>query len=91
MVRKIAIMMAAIMGLSTIATAQELTVSGSVTDQTGYPLEGATILVRGTADGTVTDAGGNYQIRADDVAKSTDERLVECLDVDNAPKRSLKL
>lgn len=69
MVRKIAIMMAAIMGLSTIATAQELTVSGSVTDQTGYPLEGATILVRGTADGTVTDAGGNYQIRADEHAE----------------------
>ena len=61
--------MAAIMGLSSIATAQELTVSGSVTDQTGYPLEGATILVRGTPDGTVTDAEGNYKIRADEHAE----------------------
>ena len=64
MVRKIAIFMAAIMGLSTIATAQELTVSGSVTDQTGYPLEGATVLVRGTTNGTVTDSEGNYKIKA---------------------------
>ena len=69
MVRRIAILMAAIMGLSSIATAQELTVSGSVTDQTGYPLEGATILVRGTPDGTVTDAEGNYKIRADEHAE----------------------
>jgi hypothetical protein len=33
----------------------------------------------------------NIDVANDDVAKSTDERLVECLDVDNAPKRSLKL
>ena len=33
----------------------------------------------------------NIDVANDDVAKSTDERLVEFLDVDNAPKRSLKL
>lgn len=33
----------------------------------------------------------NIDVANDDVAKSTDERLVECLDVNNAPKRSLKL
>ena len=52
------------MGLHFIATAQNLTVSGSVTDQGGYPLEGATVLVKGTANGTVTDAEGNYRISA---------------------------
>lgn len=62
MVRKIAILLGAVMGFHVIATAQDLTVSGSVTDQSGYPLEGATVLVRGTANGTVTDAEGNYRI-----------------------------
>ena len=71
MVRKIAIIMGAVMGFHAIASAQELTVSGSVTDQTGYPLEGATVLVRGTSSGTTTDAGGNYQIRT-----SADAELV---------------
>lgn len=71
MVRKIAIIMGAVMGFHAIASAQELTVSGSVIDQTGYPLEGATVLVRGTSSGTTTDAGGNYQI-----STSADAELV---------------
>ena len=33
----------------------------------------------------------NIDVANDDVAKSTDERLVECLDVDNSPKHSMKL
>ena len=64
MVRKIAILLGAVMGLHFIATAQNLTISGSVTDQGGYPLEGATVMVKGTANGTVTDAEGNYRISA---------------------------
>lgn len=38
------------------------TISGTITDAKGYPLIGATILVKHTARGTVADIDGSYQI-----------------------------
>ncbi|MEO7982712.1 MAG: TonB-dependent receptor [Bacteroidota bacterium] len=40
-------------------------IKGNVKDDTGKPLEGATILVRGTNDGTKSDANGNFSINAE--------------------------
>lgn len=37
-------------------------VTGRVVDSTGEPLIGATILVEGTTNGTVTDIDGNYTL-----------------------------
>lgn len=42
--------------------AQNITVSGTVTDSQNEPVIGATILVKGTGSGTVTDIDGNYTI-----------------------------
>lgn len=39
-----------------------LTVSGIVTDDTGFPLPGATIVIKGTDKRTSTDFDGNYKI-----------------------------
>ncbi|MCV9385520.1 SusC/RagA family TonB-linked outer membrane protein [Reichenbachiella ulvae] len=47
------------------AQAQESTVSGKVTDDTGESLPGVSILIKGTAKGTVTDMDGNYSIKVD--------------------------
>lgn len=47
------------------ALAQKITVSGTVTDATGEPLIGASVLVKGTMEGTATDIDGNYRIDAD--------------------------
>ncbi|MCH4551526.1 SusC/RagA family TonB-linked outer membrane protein [Aestuariibaculum lutulentum] len=44
--------------------AQEKTISGKITDPTGMPLPGATILIKGTTTGTSTDFDGNYSITA---------------------------
>ncbi len=38
-------------------------VSGVVTDTSGEPLIGATVMVKGTSDGTVTDYDGSYTVR----------------------------
>ena len=38
-------------------------VSGKVTDQSGEPLVGVNVLVKGTTNGTMTDLDGNYQLR----------------------------
>jgi len=40
------------------------TVTGRVTDGSGMPVPGVTVLLRGTTKGTVTDADGKYTIQA---------------------------
>lgn len=47
-----------------IAFAQTKSVSGLVSDQDGLPLPGATVLVKGTNNGTTSDFDGNYTISA---------------------------
>ena len=49
---------------SVYITAQMLTVKGKVTDTTGEPVIGATIMIKGQTKGTVTDIDGNYSIGA---------------------------
>lgn len=44
--------------------AQEMTVSGNVTDENGLPMPGASIVVKGTSTGTETDFDGRYTIKA---------------------------
>ncbi|WP_298339359.1 SusC/RagA family TonB-linked outer membrane protein [uncultured Algibacter sp.] len=44
--------------------AQEKTISGTVSDGSGLPLPGATVLVKGTSSGTSSDFDGNYSIKA---------------------------
>lgn len=44
--------------------AQEKTITGNVTDQSGLPLPGVSVLVVGTTSGTQTDFDGNYTITA---------------------------
>ncbi|MBT5596749.1 MAG: SusC/RagA family TonB-linked outer membrane protein, partial [Flavobacteriaceae bacterium] len=39
-------------------------ISGTVTDENGVPLPGATVLVQGTSNGVSTDFDGNYSINA---------------------------
>lgn len=41
---------------------QGIVVAGSVTDEAGAPLAGVNILEKGTTNGTVTDANGNYRL-----------------------------
>ena len=43
--------------------AQSITVSGTVTDPTGEPLIGASVLAEGTTNGASTDIDGNYTIK----------------------------
>ena len=43
---------------------QAQSISGTVTDENGVPLPGATVLVEGTQNGVSTDFDGNYSINA---------------------------
>ncbi|WP_133463409.1 TonB-dependent receptor [Sunxiuqinia elliptica] len=44
------------------AVQQEITVSGRVTESSGSPLPGVTVIIKGTTKGTITDFDGNYSI-----------------------------
>ena len=43
---------------------QAQTVGGTVTDEAGVPLPGATVVVLETNQGTTTDFDGNYSVNA---------------------------
>jgi len=45
-----------------IITQQQKSISGKVTDSSGSPLPGVSVVVKGTTTGTITDGNGNYSI-----------------------------
>lgn len=51
--------------------AQQKTITGTVTDDTGMPLPGANVIIKNTSTGTQSDFDGNYSISA-----SSDQILV---------------
>ena len=46
-----------------IVSAQEVNVSGVVTDATGETIIGASVVEKGTTNGTVTDIDGKFSIK----------------------------
>lgn len=51
-----------------VSFAQTVTISGLVSDSEGQPLPGASVLVKGTAIGGITDFDGNFTISVDNAA-----------------------
>lgn len=51
-----------LMNEGSITVSQQPAVSGKVTDESGQPLPGVTIVIKGTTQGTVTNADGEYSI-----------------------------
>lgn len=47
-----------------ILYAQDTVISGKVTDESGLPLPGATVIIKGTSKGASSDFDGNYSINA---------------------------
>ena len=47
--------------VSTIMCAQKVEVSGTVVDQSGEAIIGASVMEKGTSNGTVTDFDGNFK------------------------------
>ena len=48
--------------------AQERTLSGKLTDENGEPLIGASVVIKGTTKGTITDINGDFQLVVDATA-----------------------
>src|ERR1700743_1221022 len=61
-----------LLALSLLRTnAQDQTVRGTITDESGKPLPGATITIKGTHISSTTDQEGNFQINTGSVVKPT--------------------
>jgi predicted acetyltransferase len=45
-----------------IAFTESVTITGKVKDESGNPIPGVYVLIKGTSKGTVTDQNGNYKI-----------------------------
>ena len=45
--------------------AQEITVTGTVTDESNLPLTGVNVIVKGSSNGTQTDLDGKYELKAE--------------------------
>ena len=58
----VAFLLAAMLSIGEVI-AQNVNVSGKVTDQNGEPVVGATVLVKGTKTGTSTNVDGRYTIK----------------------------
>ncbi|MCU0403457.1 MAG: carboxypeptidase-like regulatory domain-containing protein, partial [Chitinophagaceae bacterium] len=48
-----------------VAQAQSINVSGQVKDETGRPLEGVSVLIKGKTTGTQSNADGKFSLTAD--------------------------
>ena len=64
MVRKIVLSIIAVLAVSFVALAQNAQVTGTVVDQSGVAVVGATVMVDGTTTGTTTDVNGDFSINA---------------------------
>ena len=62
--RKIVLSMFAVLMFCVGAVAQAQRISGTVTDESGAPVLGATVSVVGTTSATITDLSGYYEISA---------------------------
>ncbi len=49
-------------GQSRTETSQQKKITGTVKDNTGKTVPGATVIVKGTTNGSITDANGNYSL-----------------------------
>ncbi|MEJ1241504.1 TonB-dependent receptor [Chryseolinea sp. T2] len=56
--------LAVLLMLASVAVAQDRTVTGTVSDETGAGMPGVNVLVKGTTNGTVTDVEGKYSLSA---------------------------
>lgn len=62
--RKIASLLTMLMLFSALAFGQNRTISGTVTDEKGDPLPGASVRIKGTRTGVAADNNGQFRIQA---------------------------
>ncbi len=62
--RKFASLFTMLMLLTALAFGQNRTITGTVTDETGAPVQGASVIIKNTRTGVATDNSGTFRITA---------------------------
>ncbi|MFN8290099.1 MAG: carboxypeptidase-like regulatory domain-containing protein, partial [Chitinophagaceae bacterium] len=62
--RKFASLFTMLMLLTALAFGQNRTITGTVTDETGAPVQGASVRIKGTRTGVAADNNGVFRIQA---------------------------
>ena len=88
--KKLLFAMTALMS-SAVATAQSLNVTGSVVDETGEALAGATVLVQGTTKGTTTDINGKFTLKDVDKNDKLTISFIGMMSQTLTPKASMRI
>ncbi len=78
--RKLWLTVALLLGLMLPGFAQKITVHGYVDDELGEPLIGATVMEKGTSNGTATDLDGNFTLNVDPQATLVVSYIGSCSD-----------
>ncbi len=81
------------LGAVTFASAQTISVKGTVIDENGEPVIGASVLVKGTLKGEITDVNGHFTLGG---VKTSDKLVVSCIgmlseEVDPQPEMTIRL
>ncbi len=81
------------LGAVTFASAQSISVKGTVIDENGDPVIGASVLIKGTLKGEITDVNGNFNLAG---VKTTDKLVVSCIgmieeELDPKPEMTIRL
>jgi len=61
--KRVLLLLALVVGFTAGALAQEATIQGNVVDEADEPVIGASVLVKGTSTGTVTDVNGHFALK----------------------------
>ena len=64
--RKVILSTALTLSCATALAQNKISASGTVIDDTGQPVIGATVMEKGTTNGTVTDIDGHFQLQTTD-------------------------
>lgn len=64
MIRNLVATLFVAVGFAVAVQAQNIKVSGTISDSAGEPIVGASIMIEGTKDGTFSDVDGNYTMSA---------------------------
>lgn len=62
--RKILSLFSVLLLVTILVSAQTRPITGRITDESGQPVSGASILIKGTSTGSSADASGNFKIKA---------------------------